>query len=234
MDINIYKTSDELAEKLSDHIINKYLDKSIALSGESTPLKLFRALSKKLDNIENEIKFYWVDERCVPPESDDSNYKMAKTFLFCSNNIKKRNIYRIKGENNPADELISYSKTLRKNLELVNNLPSFDLVILGLGDDGHTASIFPHELEKFKDSTDCILATHPSSGQNRISLSEKIINNSKEIIFHVTGSGKKYVVDNIINKRGEYIKYPASHIKSNPDGKMSWYLDFDAAENLTK
>ena len=58
MDINIYKTSDELAEKLSDHIINKYLDKSIALSGGSTPLKLFRALSKKLDNIENEIKFY--------------------------------------------------------------------------------------------------------------------------------------------------------------------------------
>ena len=51
---------------------------------------------------------------------------------------------------------------------------------------------------------------------------------------HVTGSGKKYVVDNIINKRGEYIKYPASHIKSNLDGKMSWYLDFDAAENLTK
>ena len=84
MDINIYKTSDELAEKLSDHIINKYLDKNIALSGGSTPLKLFKSLSKKLDNIENKIKFYWVDERCVPPESDDSNYKMAKTFLFLS------------------------------------------------------------------------------------------------------------------------------------------------------
>ena len=234
MDINIYKTPEELADKLADHIINTHLNKNIALSGGSTPLNLFKALSKKLDSIDNECKFYWVDERCVRPESDDSIYNMAKTFLFCSNNIKKRNIYRIKGENNPADELIRYSKTLRKNLELVNNLPSFDLVILGLGDDGHTASIFPHELEKFKESNDCVLATHPTSGQNRISLSEKIINNSKEIIFHVTGSGKKYVVDNIINKRGEYIKYPASHIKSNPDGKISWYLDFDAAENLTK
>ena len=234
MDINIYKTSDELAEKLSDHIINKYLNKNIALSGGSTPLKLFEALSRKLDTIENEIKFYWVDERCVPPESDDSNYKSAKSFLFNSKKIKKENIYRIKGENKPSNEVISYSNTLRNNLELVNNIPAFDLIILGLGDDGHTASIFPHELNKFKNETDCVVATHPTSGQKRISLSEKIINNSKEIIFHVTGSGKKHVVDNIINKRGEYIKYPASHIKPDSGGKISWYLDFQAAENLTK
>ena len=150
------------------------------------------------------------------------------------NNKNRENIFRIKGENDPEEEVINYSKTLRKNLKLVNNLPSFELVILGLGDDGHTASIFPHELEKFKESTDCVLATHPTSGQNRISLSEKIINNSKEIIFHVSGSGKKYVVDNIINKRGDYIKYPASHIKPNPGSKISWYLDFEAADNLTK
>ena len=234
MDINIYKTSDELAEKLSDHIINKYLNKNIALSGGSTPLKLFKALSRKLDAIENEIKFYWVDERCVPPESDDSNYKSAKSFLFNSKKIKKENIYRIKGENEPSNEVVSYSNTLRNNLELVNNIPAFDLIILGLGDDGHTASIFPHELNKFKNETDCVVATHPTSGQKRISLSEKIINNSKEIIFHVTGSGKKHVVDNIINKRGEYIKYPASHIKPDSGGKISWYLDFQAAENLTK
>jgi len=234
MDINIYKTSDELAEKLSDHIINKYLNKNIALSGGSTPLKLFEALSRKLDTIENEIKFYWVDERCVPPESDDSNYKSAKSFLFNSKKIKKENIYRIKGENKPSNEVISYSNTLRNNLELVNNIPAFDLIILGLGDDGHTASIFPHELNKFKNETDCVVATHPTSGQKRISLSEKIINNSKEIIFHVTGSGKKHVVDNIINKRNEYIKYPASHIKPDSGGKISWYLDFQAAENLTK
>ena len=144
------------------------------------------------------------------------------------------NGFRIKGENKPSEEAINYNNTLRTNLKLVNDLPSFELVILGLGDDGHTASIFPHELEKFKDKSDCVVATHPTSGQNRISLSEKIINNSKEIIFHVTGSGKKYVVDNIINKRGEYINYPASHIKPNSGGKISWYLDFDAADHLTK
>ena len=88
MDINIYKTSDELADKLSDHIINNYLNKNIALSGGSTPLKLFKILSKKLDDIDNNLKFFWVDERCVPPESDDSNYKMAKNYLFNSKQIK--------------------------------------------------------------------------------------------------------------------------------------------------
>ncbi|MFL3001776.1 MAG: 6-phosphogluconolactonase [Cytophagales bacterium] len=234
MDINIYKTSDELAENLANHIISNYLNNNIALSGGSTPLKLFKVLSKKLDKLENKMKFFWVDERCVPPESDESNYKMAESFLFNSKNINRENIYRIKGENQASEEVTRYSKTLRNNLDIVGNFPCFDLVILGLGDDGHTASIFPYELNKFKNESDCVVATHPTSGQKRISLSEKIINNSKEIIFHVSGSGKKNVVDEIINKRGDYEKYPASHIKPNSGGKISWYLDFEAADNLTK
>ena len=103
----------------------------------------------------------------------------------------------------------------------------------GLGDDGHTASLFPHEFLKFRDKNECLIATHPTSGQKRISLSEKIINNAKEVIFHVTGSGKKYVVEEIINQKGSYKSYPGSYI--NPkSSNLSWYLDFDAAEMLTK
>ena len=80
---------------------------------------------------------------------------------------------------------------------------------------------------------ECLVATHPSSGQKRISLSEKIINNAKEVIFHVTGAGKKYVIDEIINNRGNYKSYPASYI--NPESaNLSWYLDFEASEMLTK
>ena len=233
MNIYIYKTPDELADKLADHIISKYLSKNIALSGGSTPLKLFIALSKKIKNLDNDMKFFWVDERCVPPESDDSNYKTAKSFLFNSKKIKKENIYRIKGENSPEEEVIRYSHVLRNKIDIVNNIPSFDLVILGLGDDGHTASIFPYELKKFKNESNCVVATHPSSGQKRISLSEKIINNSKEIIFHVTGSNKSKITDEIINEYNNHFSYPASHIKPN-NGKISWYIDNDAAKNLTK
>ena len=147
--------------------------------------------------------------------------------------FKSENIFRIKGENDPQKEVISYNNKLMNSLQLKDNIPVFDLIILGLGDDGHTASLFPHEFLKFRDINECLIATHPTSGQKRISLSEKIINNAKEVIFHVTGSGKKYVVEEIINQKGSYKSYPGSYI--NPkSSNLSWYLDFDAAEMLTK
>ena len=234
MNINIYKTKEELSDKLSDYVINNHLDSSIAISGGSTPLLLFKSLSTKLSSSKNlDTKFYWVDERCVPPDSEESNYKMAKENLFTNNIFKSENIYRIKGENDPFEEVINYNNILKENLSVKNNIARFDLIILGLGDDGHTASLFPHEFKNLRDKEQCIVATHPSSGQKRISLSEKIINNAKEVIFHVTGAGKKYVVDEIINNRGNYKSYPASYI--NPESaNLSWYLDFEASEMLTK
>ena len=88
-------------------------------------------------------------------------------------------------------------------------------------------------MKKFIDYNSCFVGTHPVSKQKRISLSKNIINNSSEIIFHVTGKNKSDVVDKIINEREGYKLYPASYIKPL-FGKLSWYLDFDAAENLTK
>lgn len=234
MNINIYKTKEELSDNLSDYIINNHMNSSIAISGGSSPKILFKTLSKKLKiKINIDTKFFWVDERCVSPDSEESNYKMTKENLFRYNIFKPENIFRIKGENDPEKELVEYNRILKKNLKLENNIPKFDLIILGLGEDGHTASLFPHEFLKFRNKEECLIATHPNSGQKRISLSEKIINNANEVIFYVPGSGKKYVVDEIINKRGNFNSYPASYIKP-VSGKLSWYLDFDASEMLTK
>ena len=234
MNINIYKTKEELSDNLSDYIIKNHMNSSIAISGGSSPKILFKTLSKKLKIKTNiDTKFFWVDERCVSPDSEESNYKMTKENLFRYNIFKPENIFRIKGENDPEKELIEYNRILKKNLKLENNIPKFDLIILGLGEDGHTASLFPHEFLKFRNKKECLIATHPNSGQKRISLSEKIINNANEVIFYVPGSGKKYVVDEIINKRGNFNSYPASYIKP-VSGKLSWYLDFDASEMLTK
>ena len=215
-------------------IINNHMNSSIAISGGSSPKILFKTLSEKLKiKINIDTKFFWVDERCVSPDSEESNYKMTKENLFRYNIFKPENIFRIKGENDPEKELVEYNRILKKNLKLENNIPKFDLIILGLGEDGHTASLFPHEFLKFRNKEECLIATHPNSGQKRISLSEKIINNANEVIFYVPGSGKKYVVDEIINKRGNFNSYPASYIKP-VSGKLSWYLDFDASEMLTK
>lgn len=232
MNINIFKTKEEVSDKLSDYIIKHHLYSSIALSGGSTPLQLFNDLFKKLSEKKNlETKFFWVDERCVPPDSTDSNYKMAKENLFSSSIFREENIFRVRGELDPIVEVKSYSDLLRKELKIKNGLPYFDLIILGLGDDGHTASLFPHEFKSFKNQNDCVIASHPSSGQKRISLSEKIINNAKEVIFHVTGSNKKTVIDEIISKKDNFANYPATYIE--PLSKnLSWYLDFDAADKL--
>tara|TARA_Y100000590_G_C15475218_1_gene921790 strand:- start:493 stop:969 length:477 start_codon:yes stop_codon:yes gene_type:complete len=158
---------------------------------------------------------------------------MAKNNLFINNIFNSKNIYRIKGENDPEAEVMSYNEILNTTLNLNDGIPQFDLIILGLGDDGHTASLFPHEFLSFSNKENCIIASHPTTGQKRISLSEKIINNAKKIIFHVTGSGKKKIVSEIINETGSFKSYPGSYI--NPlSGKLSWYLDSDASEMLTK
>ena len=236
MDIKIYKTSEELAEKLSDYIIDHFIlkHKNIAISGGSTPIELFKSISQKLGKSKRiEANFYWIDERCVSPNSEESNFKLANEYLFKNINIHHNNINRIIGENDPKVEVKRYSDLLTKNLDSINNLPSLDLSILGIGNDGHTASIFPYQREKFQNINQCLLAKHPISKQKRVTLSQNLINNSKEIIFQVTGNVKSTVVDEIINEIGNHKSYPASYI--NPtSGKLSWYLDFHSAKKLTK
>ena len=116
MNINIYKTKEELADKLSGYIINHHLDSSIALSGGSTPLLLFKDLSRKLnDRKAPNTKFFWVDERCVSPDSDESNFKMANDYLFTNKIFRSENIFRIKGENDPIEEVKTYKNNLKEN-----------------------------------------------------------------------------------------------------------------------
>ena len=234
MNVNIYKSSEECNSRLAEYLIKEYLskDKNIAISGGSTPIGLFTEILNQIDKkFEIKSNFFWVDERCVEPSSFDSNFGSANKHFFSKANILNNNIFRIKGEENPEIEASNYTKLLKTKIEIINNIPSLDLCLLGIGGDGHTASIFPHELKKLSDKTDCVVGINPESGQKRVSLSIKQINNSKEVIFHVCGSGKKDVVDMIISKTDNYLDLPASHIL--PKSKnLSWYLDFDSAETF--
>ena len=174
---------------------------------------------------------YWGDERCVPPTDDESNYKMTKDYLLRTIEIPPANVHRILGENEPQREALRYGSLLQSHLPENNGVPSFDMVILGMGEDGHTASIFPHEIYLWDSERNCEVATHPVSGQKRITITGKIINNSREVVFLVTGEEKADKVVTILQKKEGYRQYPAA-LADPVNGKLSWFLDAGAASRL--
>ena len=209
-------------------------DLSIALSGGNTPRTLFRYLATNhAEDIDwSKIKFFWSDERCVWPTDDDSNYKMAKENLFDHVPVSDKNIFRIRGENDAYKEARSYQELLQNELETINGVPQFDILMLGMGEDGHTASIFPHEMNLWDSSNMCVVATHPKTRQMRISLSGQTINAAKNVVFLVTGAPKDKIVKAIIeDNENAQEKYPAARVQPI-SGNLTWYLDSYAGRKL--
>jgi 6-phosphogluconolactonase len=207
---------------------------TVALSGGSTPNLLFNILGSGLheNTTWDYVHFFWGDERCVSPDDEESNFGMAKKLFFDKIEIPAGNIHRISGENDPEEELKRYSEEIKSVVRNQNGLPVFDLIILGLGGDGHTASIFPGNENLLTSESICAVAVHPSSGQKRITLTGRVINNADIIVFLVTGSNKAPVVADIIEKQG-VVDYPAAGIEP-VHGTLRWYLDINAASMLSQ
>lgn len=209
---------------------------SIALSGGNTPKTLFEywATEHRNDIDWHKINFFWGDERCVPPDDAQSNYHMTKEYLFDHLPISDGQIFRIEGENAPETEAKRYSEILGKKLGKENGIPSFDIVMLGMGDDGHTASIFPNQMDLWNNPEICVVGIHPQSGQKRVSLSGTTINAAKRVAFLVTGKNKAEKVREIIEepKKARLI-YPAARV-SPQAGKLLWFLDDAAASLLSR
>lgn len=233
MDIKVFETPLETARQVGNYLVKLISDNSqinIVLSGGTTPIMLFDFLAQdqKLFNEWHKVQFYWSDERCVPPDNRESNYKMALEHLLDKINVPSENIHRIHGEDDPVIEADKYGKLLKDHITQKNGWPVFDLVLLGMGDDGHTASIFPHQMQLLNASEICVVATHPISGQKRISLSGNVINNALHVVFLVTGENKKEKVAEVIKKTGNWKTYPAAFV--NPlQGNLHWFLDKAAA-----
>lgn len=227
--IDNYKVAKEAAKVIFD-LSREPGIKHIALSGGSTPKLLFAELAEKYGNQINwsEVHIYWGDERCVPPSHEESNYKMTRKLLLDHIEIPISNIHRIKGEDNPEAEAVRYEDLIKSSTGA--SRPSFDLIILGMGEDGHTASIFPHQMPLLESDQLCSVATHPESGQKRVTMTGNLLNMAKHVLFLVTGKSKKQKVRQIFRKEGPYLSYPASHIM--PTGKLEWYLDQEAASEL--
>lgn len=205
----------------------------IALSGGSTPQKLFRRIAEKYkDTIDwNRIHFWWGDERCVPPGSIESNYRMAYETLISQLPVNPDHIHRIRGEEDPDTEAERYSQEITRHLNSREDWPVFDLVILGMGEDGHTASIFPGQMELLTSSSVCAVATHPVTDQKRITLTGKVINNANEIFFLATGRNKARRISEIMNNEDTAGNYPAYHIIPE-HGNLVWFIDEEASGKI--
>jgi 6-phosphogluconolactonase len=188
---------------------------TVALSGGSTPAALFAILAT--DVYANEIDWknvyvFWGDERCVALDSSDNNAFNAKNILLSKVPIPKKNIFVIPVDETPVNAAIYYESTIK--IFFKTDKPVFDLVLLGMGDDGHTASLFPHTTilqEKNKLVKEVFLA---DKNVWRISLTEPIINAAKHKLFLIAGKAKAPILDIILNAEKNIEKYPAQMIEN--------------------
>ena len=234
--LHIFKSPEELADRLADLMMswveNRYGNAfHLAISGGKTPDLLFSVLALKYadSTLWQKIHFWWVDERMVPPNHTESNFGIVQKLLLSQIIIPEANIHRIKGENIPETEALSYSAQIQKNVQQKNEWPVFDLILLGMGDDGHTASIFPDQMHLLNSEHICEVATQPQSGQKRVTLTGKAINNALKVCFLVTGSNKAERLSEIWDNLTKANLLPAAHIHLQ-NGDMEWYLDETAAQ----
>ncbi len=204
----------------------------ISLSGGSTPKMLFKLLARDYATSINwsNLHFWWGDERCVPPTDAESNYGEANALLFSKVDLPAENIHRILGENDPEGEAERFSEEMKQTITCENGIPVFDWILLGVGADGHTASLFPGQTN-YDEPRLGITATHPESGQIRVSKSANVLEAAKRISYLVLGAGKVDIVEEIHTTDADKLPYPAAKIRST-NGETEWYLDSDAAAKI--
>ncbi|MBB6479303.1 6-phosphogluconolactonase [Spirochaeta isovalerica] len=224
---NVFDSKIKAAEALAEYAAGEIARKSgyfnLAVSGGSTPAGFFSLLASKYQKVVNwsKVRLFWVDERCVSPDHEESNYRMTSETLLDHIPLPAENVFRMRGEEDPEEEARRYGNTLKELVPSGEGIPVFDMILLGMGDDGHTASIFPDQISLMNSSEICQTAVHPVSGQRRITITGPVINKGKKVVFLVTGDGKRAMMEKIF--RHDPV-YPASLVQPK-SGELLFYLD---------
>jgi 6-phosphogluconolactonase len=206
---------------------------SVALSGGSTPKALYSTLATAEFNLQlawRQIHLFWGDERCVAPDHAESNFRMVKESLLSKILIPAENVHRMIGELEPAAAAAAYETELRQFFSLsAKQLPRFDLILLGLGEDGHTASLFPQS--SALNETERLVATTyvEKLDAHRLTLTFAVINNAAQITCLIAGQSKAAIVKKILTT--EKCDYPAARIRPE-NGQLIWLVTQDAASDL--
>ncbi len=209
----------------------------IAISGGTTPKAMFALLADPAQPFVKQVPWpkldlYWVDERCVPPMHPDSNYRMTNETLLSKVPLAPEQVHRMEGELDPSVAAARYEAVIRNSFRLEGaETPTFDLILLGMGDDGHTASLFPHT-EALNDLTDIVTANHvPQKDTWRITLTWPVINQGREVAFLIEGAAKAQVLHDVLLGAYQPDTYPSQIIRP-ASGKLTFLLDAAAASQL--
>jgi 6-phosphogluconolactonase len=197
----------------------------LVLNGGGTPAGLFRALTGepyRSSAIWQATQFWWGDERSVAPDSEGSNYRMAREQLLDPLGIEPSQVRRIKGELDPVEAAVHYTELLRRDAGPGRGWPRFDLVLLGLGLDGHTASLFPGSDEPDGAAAMAVTAHYGDRPSERVTLSSGVINAARNIFWMVVGAEKAEVVERVLNGPEDPVKLPAQRIRAEEGGVVWW------------
>jgi len=207
----------------------------VALNGGGTPTRLFQLLAADFhDKVEwAKVHVFWGDERCVPPDDSGSSYGQARELLLSHVSVPESNIHRIKGELPPVEAAKEYALLLKEFASPPPDWLRFDLIYLGMGEDGHTASLFPGSPVHVMEAVLPVTAHYQDRPANRVTLTQLVFNSAHMVIFMAAGEKKASTLAEVLSDRYNPELYPAQRIDPK-DGDLIWLVDKDAAGKLPK
>ncbi len=240
-DLRIFKDLNELSTAAADLFVEsarravqergRFLT---ALSGGSTPMNLYRLLAREPGRSKinwPRTHIFWGDERCVPPDDPENSYGQARQAFLDSVAIPDENVHRVASDLEPAAAAEEYARRLSRFAEGDLPFPRFDLVLLGMGEDGHTASLFPGSPVEASTPTLAVTAHYQGRPANRVTLTPMVFNAARQIVFLAAGAAKASTLAQVLKGKYNPSLYPAQRIRPI-NGQVVWMIDQAAAGNL--
>lgn len=239
-EIRIFKDLEELSQNAAKLFMERSAEAVyergrflVALNGGSTPIRLFQLLAtdyrEKVDWSKTHI--FWGDERCVPTHDPESSYGRARDLFLRHIPIPEANVHRVKTELDPAEAARDYSLILKQFAIRPLEWIRFDLIYLGMGEDGHTASLFPGSPVELNELVIPVTADYQGRPAQRVTLTPLIINSAHIVAFMATGEKKAGTLVEVLSDHYDPERYPVQRIELK-DGKIIWLVDEDAASKL--
>lgn len=234
---DLFSAAAEEVVRFANEAVSERGQFTIALSGGSTPRSLFNLLATNARTILpwDKMFFFWGDERHVPPTDPDSNYRMANEVMLSKIPVAPGNVFRFLAENPDADAAAeAYERSLRQFFKLTpGEVPKLDLILLGMGPDGHTASLFPGTAALTEKSRLAMANWVEKLKAKRLTLTLPVLNAARNVTFLVSGMDKAPTLREVLQGKAPAEQYPAKLIQP-VDGNLSWLIDRAAASQLSQ